>query len=89
MTAANIADLKNRLSFYLREIRNGGEVTVMDHGHPIAKIIPFATKRQNDFVVIPAKGKPSDILKIKPVKLKNPLAFEEVMKWLREDRDAR
>ena len=89
MSAANIADLKNRLSFYLREIRNGGEVIVMDHGHPIAKIIPFLKKRKDDFTIRPARGKLSDILKIKPAKLSRPIDFEGVLKMLREDRDSR
>lgn len=89
MTAAKIADLKNHLSAYLQEVRRGGEVVIMDRNHPIARIVPFSSRRHDDFVIRPARGKPSDLLKIKPVKLSHPIKFEEVLKMLREDRDAR
>jgi prevent-host-death family protein len=38
---ANIATLKARFSEFLRIVKNGKEVTVLDHKLPIAKIIPF------------------------------------------------
>jgi len=38
---ANIATLKARFSEYLRIVKDGKEVTVLDHKLPIAKIIPF------------------------------------------------
>jgi prevent-host-death family protein len=40
---ANIATLKARFSEYLRIVKDGKEVTVLDHKLPIAKIIPFET----------------------------------------------
>jgi prevent-host-death family protein len=41
MRSANIADLRNRLTQYLREVRAGEEIIVRDRQRPIAKIIPF------------------------------------------------
>jgi prevent-host-death family protein len=39
--STNIADLRNRLTQYLREVRTGEEVIVRDRQRPIAKIVPF------------------------------------------------
>ena len=36
MTAVSISDLKANLSRYLREVRRGGEVHVLDRGAPVA-----------------------------------------------------
>jgi prevent-host-death family protein len=41
MRTANIADLRNRLTQYLQEVRAGGEIIVRDRQRPIAKIVPF------------------------------------------------
>ena len=41
MRRANIADLRNRLTQYLREVRAGEEIIVRDRQRPIAKIVPF------------------------------------------------
>ncbi len=41
MKTANIAQLKNGLSSYLKEVKRGGEILVSDRNVPFAKIIPF------------------------------------------------
>ncbi len=41
MRSANIADLRNHLTQYLREVRAGNEIIVRDRKRPIAKIVPF------------------------------------------------
>jgi prevent-host-death family protein len=41
MRSVNIADLRNRLTQYLREVRAGEEIIVRDRHRPIAKIVPF------------------------------------------------
>ena len=43
MKTVNIGTLKNKLSSYLRDVRNGEEVIVQDRKKPIARIIPFRT----------------------------------------------
>ena len=40
MTTAPISDLKANLSRYLREVRRGGEVQVLDRGKPVARLVP-------------------------------------------------
>lgn len=42
MKRIGVADLKARLSEYLRVARKGGEVVVMDRDQPIARIVPYA-----------------------------------------------
>ncbi len=42
MKTVNIGKLKNNLSSYLREVRNGEEVIVQDRKKPIARISPIA-----------------------------------------------
>jgi prevent-host-death family protein len=39
--STNIADLRNRLTQYLKEVRAGEEIIVRDRQRPIAKIVPF------------------------------------------------
>lgn len=41
MKAVRIAELKSRLSEYLRAVRDGATVTVLDRNTPVAKIIPI------------------------------------------------
>jgi prevent-host-death family protein len=42
MSRIGIAELKARLSEYLRSVRNGGTLTVLDRDTPIARIVPYA-----------------------------------------------
>jgi prevent-host-death family protein len=44
MRSTNIADLRNRLTQYLKEVRAGEEIVVRDRQRPIAKIIPFSVE---------------------------------------------
>ena len=41
MRTANIADLKNNLCRYLRQVRRGEEILIRDRNVPIAKIVPL------------------------------------------------
>lgn len=42
MRSVNIAELKNRLSAYLNQVREGEEILVRDRNRPIAKIVPLS-----------------------------------------------
>jgi len=44
MVTAAIADLKARLSAYLKQIKAGHEVIVTDRGVPVAKLVPLEGK---------------------------------------------
>jgi prevent-host-death family protein len=41
MKTVRIAELKARLSEYLREVRRGGTVTILDRETPIARLVPY------------------------------------------------
>ena len=41
MRSVNIAELKNRLSAYLNEVRAGEEIIIRDRDRPIARIVPL------------------------------------------------
>ncbi|MDE0249292.1 MAG: type II toxin-antitoxin system prevent-host-death family antitoxin [Gammaproteobacteria bacterium] len=43
MTAVSISELQANLSRYVREVRRGGEVQVLDRGTPVARLIPITT----------------------------------------------
>lgn len=47
MRSTNIADLRNRLTQYLQEVRAGGEIVVRDRQRPIAKIVPFTVDKES------------------------------------------
>jgi antitoxin (DNA-binding transcriptional repressor) of toxin-antitoxin stability system len=48
MKSAMISDLKNRLSHYLRFVRNGETVLVLDRDRAIARIEPVAAGHAGD-----------------------------------------
>jgi prevent-host-death family protein len=48
MRSVNIADLKNRLSQYLSEVREGEELLVRDRNMPIARIVPLSLEHDAD-----------------------------------------
>lgn len=48
--SVRIAQLKARLSEYLRAVRRGGELTVYDRDQPIARVVPYAAQT-GSFVV--------------------------------------
>lgn len=41
MRSTNIAELRDRLTQYLREVRAGEEIIIRDRQRPIAKIVPL------------------------------------------------
>lgn len=56
MKQARIAELKARLSEYLRAVRRGESVTVLDRDTPVARIVPI--RRPGLRVRKPAPGTP-------------------------------
>ena len=81
-----VAELKDHLSAYLREVRNGGEIVVFDRLHPIAKLVPFQEEREEKIVVIPAKDKLSDLDHLKPIRTKKKFDGLKTLFEMREDR---
>jgi prevent-host-death family protein len=52
MRSTNIADLRNRLTQYLQEVRAGEEIIVRDRQRPIAKIVPFTVADDDDAALV-------------------------------------
>ena len=56
MRTANIAQLRDRLTHYLREVRAGEESIVRDRNRPIAKIVPLTVDAESDDEALVAAG---------------------------------
>lgn len=48
---AGVRELRDHLSRYLAEVREGAEITVTDHGHAVARLVPLDRKRPLDRLV--------------------------------------
>ena len=71
--AARVSELKAKLSEYLRAVRRGETITVMDRDTPVARIVPYdpgpeplrirrATRRLHDLKMPPPLDPPVDSL---------------------------
>jgi len=68
----NIADLKNNLSAYLEQVKNGAELIVKDRNHPVARLVPLLAGQVPDaeetalvaggLMRLPVKEKSDDFL---------------------------
>jgi prevent-host-death family protein len=59
MKTVNIAELKNRLSVYLNEVRGGEEIVIRDRNLPIARIVPLnrSSDHDDELMTLAAQGK--------------------------------
>lgn len=59
MKSVNIAELKNRLSVYLNDVKAGEEILVRDRNQPVARIVPLARSRDEDeeLLALASQGK--------------------------------
>lgn len=48
MRSVNVAELKNRLSKYLRFAKEGEEIIIRDRSLPVAKLVPFSSAEANE-----------------------------------------
>ncbi|MGH9273997.1 MAG: type II toxin-antitoxin system Phd/YefM family antitoxin [Acidimicrobiales bacterium] len=59
-TTIGIRELRDGLSRHLATVRSGAEITITDHGKPIARIVPVGGSRLEQLIaegrVIPAAG---------------------------------
>ncbi|MGH7233711.1 MAG: type II toxin-antitoxin system Phd/YefM family antitoxin [Nitrospiraceae bacterium] len=83
MSKVRIADLKSHLSEYLRKVRNGRSLTVLDRDTPIARIVPYEENGASLKVRVPVPGSP----KPARVPLPPPLCVHvDIVKLLLEER---
>jgi len=69
MKVVSVATLKTNLSRYLAAAKNGKEIVVTSHRHPIARIVPPQGGPVDDLKIIPAKKPLSSLRKIKGLNL--------------------
>jgi prevent-host-death family protein len=83
MNGVRIADLKSRLSEYLRKVRSGRSITVLDRDTPIARILPYEAEGASLKVRAPLRGTP----KVGRVALPPPLSVrKDIVMLLLEER---
>jgi len=79
MKSAQIAELKARLSHFLRLVRRGEEIVVLDRREPIAKLIRFSGDGRSQLTIRKPSKDPALLSKLRfePVKDKriDSLAF--------------
>ena len=72
MRTVNIAELKNNLSAYLKQVKNGAELIVKDRNRPVARLVPLTAGADLDaeeealvaagLMRLPVKEKSDDFL---------------------------
>jgi prevent-host-death family protein len=66
MRVVNIAELKNRLSAYVHQVRAGEEILIRDRNLPVAKLVPLAVSdTDSEELALAAAGKlvlPGEVL---------------------------
>ncbi len=85
MKHVRIADLKSHLSAYLRHVRGGRTLTVLDRHTPIAQIVPCGEQNALLSVRAPLPGAP----KLHQVPLPPPLKLEtDIVSLLLQERES-
>ena len=82
-----IAELKGKLSEYLRAVRKCGEIVIKDRDTPIARLVPYEKPRKR-LDTIPPTARWQEIRKVKferPEALR-PGAVDAALRELRRDR---
>lgn len=91
MQEVKIAELKARLSHYLRLAESGEEVVVKDRDRPIVRMVPLHGQKQR-LPIIPARLTRAEAQRLldkmpKPDLSKiTPEIIEETLRWMRRDR---
>ena len=86
MLTVGITELKARLSEFLRVVRNGEPVTVLDRGRPVARIVPSGEEGAGLVLRPPRDGAPA------PGAVRLPRSRKmrrDVLEYLREERGER
>lgn len=91
MSSVSVSELKARLSHYLREVRQGGEIQVLDRGNLVARIVPPAESGNehrerliSSGLLRRGRGNPAMILDKEPLNL--PVSISDALEEDQEDR---
>ena len=93
MRTVNIAELKNNLSAYLEQVKNGTELIVKDRNRPIARLVPLTSGEDLDaeeealvaagLMRLPTKEKSDDFLSLPAPQV----AMADIQAVIRAERD--
>jgi prevent-host-death family protein len=93
MQTVNIAELKNNLSAYLKQVKNGAELIVKDRNRPIARLVPLIAGEDLDaeeaalvaggLMRLPLKEKSDDFLALRAPRV----AMDDIQAVIRAERD--
>jgi prevent-host-death family protein len=93
MQTVNIAELKNNLSAYLEQVKNGEELIVKDRNRPVARLVPLAAGEDLDaeesalvaagLMRLPVKEKSDDFLTLPAPRV----AMDDIQAVIRAERD--
>lgn len=86
MDSVTVAELKSKLSHYLREVRGGRSFTVLSRDIPVATLGPYQPEDVDDLVIIEPTEDPALWGKVDLPPLGRSI---DVVALLREDRDDR
>ena len=86
MDSVTVAELKSKLSHYLREVRGGRSFTVLSRDIPVATLGPYQPEEVDDLVIIEPTEDPALWGKVDLPPLGRSI---DVVALLREDRDDR
>ena len=94
MQTVNIADLKNNLSAWLEQVRNGEELIVKDRNTPIARLMPLTAGEDLDaeeeslvaagLMRLPLDKKSNDFLDLLPAP---EVSLDAIRAAIRRERD--
>lgn len=84
MKTVAVAELKTKLSGYLRRVQKGEEVVITSHRHPVARLVPY--ERLGRLRFVPPTRPLADWNKVKGVKPSKPV---DPVALLLEDRAKR
>jgi antitoxin (DNA-binding transcriptional repressor) of toxin-antitoxin stability system len=87
METVSVAELKAKLSYYLREVREGRSFTVLSRDIPVATLGPYDPLQADDLEIIEPTEDPAlwGQVDLPPLSLSRDIA--EILIELREDRD--
>ncbi len=85
VVAVKISDFKAHLAKYLKQVKKGQEVEILDRGTPVARVVPFSLEETTAAIQAPTK-RPEDLGKLKS---KVTSFTGEVMDILLEERQSR
>jgi prevent-host-death family protein len=92
MQTVNIAELKNNLSAYLEQVKNGEELIVKDRNRPVARLVPLISGEDLDaeealvaagLMRLPIKEKSDDFLSLPAPQV----ALADIQAVIRAERD--